>query len=167
MVNKKLKKAFSLAEVVVVMMLLALFFLASTKVMTQKPKPKSQIDTHGAYECYYDGGLKQRLTIENEEFEAESVSRCEFKTQPGVAIYNMNGITKDGGYQDTEPNVNQVISITVTQDGVVTLINETGEQEIVQANIEKEDIVNYFGVLHKKSKIYNNNVPKYGLMISW
>lgn len=167
MVINKLKNGYSLAEVIIVMMLLSLFFLVSTKVMTQKPKPKSQTDTHGTYECYYDSGLKQRLTIENEEFEAESVSKCKFETQPGVAIYNFNAIMKDGGYQNTEPNINEVFYITISSNGIITISNDIGAQKILEVNIDEEDILSYFQTIHSNSKIYNNGIAKFGLMISW
>ena len=55
-----MKKGFSLAEALVVMAVVSIFFAAVTKVITTRPKKPKQANLHGYYECYVDGGMYER-----------------------------------------------------------------------------------------------------------
>ena len=46
------KKGFSLAEALVVMAIISIFFAAASKIITTRPKPPKQVNQHGYYECY-------------------------------------------------------------------------------------------------------------------
>ncbi len=55
MVKNNHKKGFSLAEILVSMLILSLFFLAGAKVFTRKEKTEVMKKVHGFYECYWNG----------------------------------------------------------------------------------------------------------------
>ena len=65
------KRGFSLAEALVVMAIISIFFAAATKIITTRPKPKIQVNPHGYFECYKLGGtqyqrsVREQLEIEN------------------------------------------------------------------------------------------------------
>lgn len=59
-----MKKGFSLAEALVVMAVVSIFFAAVTKVITTRPKKPKQANLHGYYECYVDGGMYGKIREE-------------------------------------------------------------------------------------------------------
>ena len=67
MVNKKTnKKCFSIAEALVSMLIISIFFIATSKVMTKKQRPDISESPHGFYECYVvNGNLKQKYAYES------------------------------------------------------------------------------------------------------
>jgi len=63
MVKINSKKGFSLFEAALVMLIAAVFITVMASVFPHKPKPKSQAEAHGRFECYYDGNTLKQRTI--------------------------------------------------------------------------------------------------------
>ena len=174
------KKGFSLAEALVVMAIISIFFAAAGKIMTQKPKPIKQQNPHGYFECYLDGGtLKQSSAIEEAATDpvvAEG-GACKFEPPKGVAFFNVNTYGR-AFYSDFEPNVNNTINIKIHNvadaDDFVTIYKDSKTFKIASADPytsefqnQKESAEVYFEAIHPKSQIYNNGNVRTGIMFSW
>lgn len=174
------KKGFSLAEALVVMAIISIFFAAAGKIMTQKPKPIKQQNPHGYFECYLDGGtLKQSSAIEEaatDPIDAEG-GVCTFEPPKGVAFFNVNTYGR-AFYSDFEPNVNNTINIKIntasTTDDFITIYKDSKTFVIKAADArstnfrnEQESAKVYFEAIHPKSQIYNNGNVRTGIMFSW
>lgn len=174
------KKGFSLAEALVVMAIISIFFAAAGKIMTQKPKPIKQQNPHGYFECYLDGGtLKQSSAIEEAATDpvvAEG-GACKFEPPKGVAFFNVNTYGR-AFYSDFEPNVNNTINIkintasttndfiTIYKDSKIFVI-EAADPLSTNFRNEQESAEVYFEAIHPKSQIYNNGNVRTGIMFSW
>lgn len=174
------KKGFSLAEALVVMAIISIFFAAAGKIMTQKPKPIKQQNPHGYFECYLDGGThKQSSAIEEAATDpvvAEG-GACKFEPPKGVAFFNVNTYGR-AFYSDFEPNVNNTINIKIntasTTDDFITIYKDSKTFVIKAADAlstnfrnEQESAKVYFEAIHPKSQIYNNGNVRTGIMFSW
>ena len=175
------KKGFSLAEALVVMAIISIFFAAAGKIMTQKPKPIKQQNPHGYFECYLDAGtLKQSSAIE--EAAADPVvaegGACKFEPPKGVAFFNVNTYGR-AFYSDFEPNVNNTINIKINDvagAGDFVTIYKDSKRFNIAASVnplstefqnQKESAEVYFEAIHPKSQIYNNGHLRTGIMFSW
>ena len=175
------KKGFSLAEALVVMAIISIFFAAAGKIMTQKPKPIKQQNPHGYFECYLDGAtLKQSSAIEEaatDPIDAEG-GVCTFEPPKGVAFFNVNTYGR-AFYSDFEPNVNNTINIRINNGAdakdFVTIYNGSNtftiepaaEPYTIEFRNQKESAEVYFQAIHPKSQIYNNGNVRTGIMFSW
>ena len=174
------KKGFSLAEALVVMAIISIFFAAAGKIMTQKPKPIKQQNPHGYFECYLDGAtLKQSSAIEEAATDpvvAEG-GACKFEPPKGVAFFNVNTYGR-AFYSDFEPNVNNTINIKINNfaaEEFVTIYNghktftiePAANTNTIEFENQKESAKVYFEAIHPKSQIYNNGNVRTGIMFSW
>ncbi len=100
MKNIKLKKAFTLIEVMLLLVVLSLIFASSTSVITRKHKLKPRRSVHGTYICYRnweDGALHEimysgkSLLLNNNDIE-----RCTFNA-PKTASYLYVQLIGGGG----------------------------------------------------------------------
>ena len=156
------KKGFSLAEALVVMAIISIFFAAASKIITTKPKVKKQRNAHGYYECYYLGGYKQKYVRDGVASPLESVSECKFEPPAGIAFFNIN--SSDPCYSSFQPNINNVLTISLI--GNITIQSET-KTTTLSSNTECSDIQMFFSTLYPKSEIYNNGAILKGVFISW
>lgn len=111
------KKGFSLAEALIVMAIISIFFAAASKIITTKPKVKKQINAHGYYECYYSGGHKQKYMRDGVASPLQSVSECKFEPPAGIAFFNVN--SSNPCYSSFQPNINNALTISLGGSGVV------------------------------------------------
>lgn len=159
------KRGFSLAEALIVMAILAIFFGFAGKVITTKPKPKLSISPHGYYECYHDGTrYLQRYVLEDNESEPLVVTTCEFVPKVGSALYNIHAIfAYDYIYSNVEPNINDSITIM--------FLASKGEMKIgdmlLENNMKIEQLLNYLSVSYPRSGLYNGGAVRRGIIISW
>ncbi len=162
------KRGFSLAEALVVMVIISIFFAAAAKVITTKPKPKKQVNTHGYFECYRKdgGGLFQRYVREGVPTEEESVSICTFEAPTGVGFFNLNSYSPVA-HSSMEPNINTRLTINVGSNITVNSSNGTytltGTDGVTQETQRK-----FFGSIYRDSMVFNEggNV-RAGVIISW
>ena len=90
--NKSLhiKRGFSLAEALVSMLILSMFFVATSKIITIKQKDVGRTRSTGYYECYKkDGKLYQKYS----NSASQEVAACTFNppyTRPNKILYSIN-----------------------------------------------------------------------------
>lgn len=157
------KKGFSLAEALIVMAIISIFFAAASKIITTKPKVKKQINAHGYYECYYSGGHKQKYMRDGVASPLQSVSECKFEPPAGIAFFNVN--SSNPCYTSFQPNINNALTISLEGSGVV--IRSDTETLELSDNTNCSDIRMFFSTLYPKSDIYNNGTILKGVFISW
>lgn len=157
------KKGFSLAEALVVMAIISIFFAAASKIITTKPKVKKQINAHGYYECYYSDGHKQKYVRDGVASPLQSVSECKFEPPAGIAFFNIN--SSNPCYSSFQPNINNALTISLGGSGVV--IRSDTETLELSDNTNCSEIRMFFSTLYPKSEIYNNGAILKGVFISW
>lgn len=160
------KKGFSLAEALVVMAIISIFFAAASKIITTKPKVKKQINAHGYYECYYSyylGGHKQKYVRDGVASPLQSVPVCKFEPPAGIAFFNIN--TYNPCNSSFQPNINNALTISLGGRDVV--IRSDTETLALPGNTRCDDIRMFFSTLYPKSEMYNNGTILKGIFISW
>ena len=108
-IKKSNKTGFTLAEALVSMLILSLFFVATAKVVTTKqPRGKIAI-VHGFYECYYeDGNHKETISDGGNIKKKEDVNECVFTPSnrlPNANLYYIN-TEKNHYYTTLHPYLN-------------------------------------------------------------
>lgn len=158
-----MKNGFSLAEALVVMVIISIFFAVGAKVFTTRPKPKKQINSHGYYECFQGGGLQQRYVRDGVETPTQSVARCTFEPPTGIAFFNINSFSPVA-HSSFEPNINNTLTISV---GGGISISGDGKSISLASNASQDEIRMFLKSLYPDSKLYNNGSIRTGIMISW
>ena len=105
-----MKKGFSLAEALVVMAVVSIFFAAVTKVITTRPKKPKQANLHGYYECYVATKPK-------------AVTKCKFQPPGNISFFNINTYGP-AFYSNMEPNISRDIWVEVNK--CIILSNDSG-----------------------------------------
>lgn len=167
------KNGFSLAEALIVMAVISIFFALATKVIAVKPKSKLQKNPHGYFECYIDGTLKQRTVTEGvASVVADREGTCNFMPPTGVSFFNIH-TSGNVYYSGFEPNINNAIQVVVN-DTELALQNESGSSKFVfsmseDANVDvaRQNLITFLQVLYPDSEIYNNGSIRTGVIISW
>mgnify|MGYP001095526441 CR=1 FL=1 len=157
------KRGFSLAEALVVMVIISIFFAAAAKVFTTRPKPKKQINAHGYYECYGSGSFQQRYVRDGIESPTVSVSKCTFEPPTGIAFFNINSYSPIA-HSSFEPNINNTITISINS-GIS--ISGDGKQISLSSNGTQDEIRMFLKSLYPDSKLYNGGSILKGIIISW
>jgi len=115
-----IKRGFSLAEALVSMLILSMFFMATSKIITIKQKDEARVKTTGYYECYEkDGKMYEKYynTTLNE------VGKCVFNppyTRPNKVLYSINN---ECIYTTFELEISDTLEINATD----LTINSTGD----------------------------------------
>lgn len=118
-----LKKAFTLIEVMLLLVVLSLVFASSTTIITRKHKLKPRRSVHGTYICYRnrDDGLLHEimysgksLLYENNQTINPAFTECRFEA-PKTASYLYVQIIGGGG---AGGNANQSVSTTSSWTGL-------------------------------------------------
>lgn len=97
MVNNIKKSGFSLAEALVSMLILSIFFVVTSKVITTRQPDEWQGTEHGYYECIQqDSGNKfDQTMVTGNNVENKVVESCHFNVPPrsvaGIHRYYYNG----------------------------------------------------------------------------
>lgn len=147
MVRKSFKKlGFSLVEALISMAILSIFFAATAKIITTKPKKERVQTSHGSFYCCSNS--------------------CTFKPPSGVSFFN---IYAKQGYIDYysvyEPNITEELSIDtrydlgLKKDSFSYVFNENNK-------INRDDFENYLKLTNPEEKdniLACNNV----IYISW
>ena len=103
-----LKAGFSLAEVLIAMLIMSIFYVATTRVMTTRQKPQVQENPHGYYECYVNGGLTEhRVDMGRTTIQPHGVASCVFNPPKGLPFFNVYiAIPGIGFYSSPEAQLN-------------------------------------------------------------
>ncbi len=130
--ENKLKSGFSLVEVLIAMLLMSLFFLASTKIITMKPPQEVQEKPHGYYECFGPLSDHEGLYLEHKSvgdaYVVPTYSQgCSFDPPGGIPFANLYYIDNYENYylNIQEPQFNQGL------DSVPNTPFENGPQGIL------------------------------------
>lgn len=118
-----MKKGFSLAEALVVMAVVSIFFAAVTKVITTRPKKPKQANLHGYYECYVDGGMYERYVRNGVATKPKAVTKCKFQPPGNISFFNIN-TCGPAFYSNMEPNISRDIWVEVNK--CIILSNDSG-----------------------------------------
>ena len=168
------KSGFSLAEALIVMLIISVLFSVGAKVMTKKPKPQKVTNPHGSFECYIDGAtVKEANSREGVSFEPQDADGgvCRFSPPKGIAFFNINSY-EYGFYNGTEPNMNQELEIMLQGDNF-TIRSESGDKTFpdnapdMNNDSAQRSAEAYFCSIHPNSNICNNRSYRQGVMISW
>lgn len=158
-----MKKGFSLAEALVVMVIISIFFAAAAKVFTTRPKPKKQLNIHGYYECFNSGGLHQRYIRDGVESPTVAVGVCTFEPPVGVSFFNINSFSPIP-HSSFEPNVNNNLTISV---GSSINISADGKSASLGNGASSEEVRIFLGTMYPESELYNGGAIRSGVIISW
>lgn len=175
MVNKiKNKNGFSLAEALISMLILSIFFLATSKVMTTKQKPDEQVNPHGFYECYVRNGnqLVQRRASESNVTAEQFVDSCTFTPSQGIAYVTIYAVRNSNDIiMAVEPQFNNPIDEISSVAALRNFGNQLDNAE--ENDLDIENLRNYLEISYPRSGLlgiindgtYNNNDP--ALFIGW
>ena len=165
------KKGFSIAEALVVMAIISILFAAISKIVTHRPKRPVQENIHGYFECYYNGGLKQKYVRDGVESPVQSVSTCLFEPTAGVSFYNINVYGNNIYYTAFEPNISADLEISRSGNGFYLRNTTNGRSLYINSSSQTNTTITnqqlFFKALYPNSGIYNNGSFRQGIMISW
>lgn len=169
------KRGFSLAEALVVMAIISIFFAAGAKIITTRPKVKTQINPHGYFECYKVGGTQYQRSVREElEVERKAAIPCVFTPPSGTAFFSI--ITYGPGnlyHSSFEPNINNTLKITMTTNSVTLASDSSTARYELNADDEEDNNDTqqnakiFFETMYPDSMIYNGGAYNQGVMISW
>ena len=103
------RSGFSLAEILVAMLVMSIFFMATTKVITIKQKPALEESPHGYYECTDSPGStdmnfhEHRVDSSRETIPANSsdVDFCTFVPPKNIPLFNVYVYSSTKGFLST------------------------------------------------------------------
>lgn len=141
-----LKKGFTLAEMLVVLLIVSLVAIASVPLAHKRFKVHKPKTVHGKYECYYDGDTLKESQWENgvKVRDNVTVATCNFTPNPKATYFIVQAIGGGGGgaysggdtmvrsestYSDTiDFPTDGNISVPATPDWLTTEFNNAGFQ---------------------------------------
>ena len=101
----KRRKAFSMAEMLVVMLILAIVLIAATPVAVRRVKKDSVRPEHGSFECYWDGdklyqvernamgvAIKSSDTDEFGRLDRTEQGYCDYQPRRGAMFFTINAV---------------------------------------------------------------------------
>lgn len=151
-------------EALVVMAIISIFFAAASKIITTKPKPPKQVNSHGYYECYVNGGLNQRYVRDGIGTALQSVATCTFEPPGSIAFFNIN--TYGPVYHSSfEPNINNKLTISISGSSI-KIDSDNGTLNLSN-NSTENDVRMFLETLYSNSGIYNDGSIRQGVIISW
>lgn len=104
--NSKLK-AFSLAEMLVVLLIMSFIAIGVPAIHFKKTEMKTKRSLHGRYECYYEGTTLMQYTV-NEEGAATgptAVTECKFTPPRNAIFFLVHAVGGGGGASGTTGSV--------------------------------------------------------------
>lgn len=170
------KEGFSLAESLVVMLILSVFLAASSKVITQKKEEPQVSNQHGQFECWKSGSHYYKHIIDGVISETVTGTSCKFKPRVNAAIYHLYVIygNKNGYYMESIPNITSELSITLNNN-TTTLTNSDNKTLTYDKNKSEhlagtyEDIIKYLKYVSPKSSTIGDfvKIGKPAVLIIW
>ena len=160
------KRGFSLAEALIVMAILSIFFAFGAKVITTPQKQRSEGANHGYFECWKTGSsyLSERYVLNGAVSSTrEQINTCIFDARPGTAMFMLRGNVAGNYYNTYEPNINNTLNITFTNTSM--LIN--GSEVALDDDYDANDYEAQLGADYEDSMLYNNGNPREGVIIFW
>ena len=88
------KSGFTLAEMMISMLVVSIFFAAFAQTLTYKKPKEVQITPHGFFECYYRGGQLYVHTykdnLRGRDKEPNQSTNCNFEPPVGLTFINVH-----------------------------------------------------------------------------
>lgn len=178
--QNSVKSGFTLAEVLVSMLLMSLFFLGTTKVITLKPKQEIQMNPHGFYECYYQAGdnqLYQHRVTGNAVVPAQETESCNFEPPKGVAYLNIhyfrydNNLGRYVGFNYQDPQFNMPLEYDEPRDIEDDFSFEMRDDDGQLKTVNLDEIRTYLEFTHPASLVYqildSGEAPEEALIVAW
>ena len=174
--NNSKKSGFSLFEALVSMLIMSLFFIASSRIITQKHPVEMQRNPHGYYECYeYDGVRYQHRALgDSHTPTASNVSSCKFVPPSGANFVTVHYFSK------SEYGTEYYNTLNIIMNMELSLSNPTKAKDFLSGLIEKPQVGNkaetefitYLKLTHPSSNVYKlltegnaDNIQVF--MVSW
>ena len=171
MMNKKYNKksGFSLFEALVSMLILSLFFIASSRVITQKHETEIQQNPRGYYECYIINGQQWQHRSNGKNSTAPvQTNNCVFEPPAGVDFVNFHYFTGSQYYNGQQIIMNEILNLG-GPSGVSDVF--TLYESPLQGEAAIGAFKTYLKLSHPTSSIYthikNGNWPTQATVIAW
>ena len=169
-INNK-KFGFTLAEVLISMLIMSVFFVAFSKVITQKQPTEFQKSPHGYYECYLisSGGAVKQHGSDSLGKNYTSIGKCVFDPPQNVRIYNIHYVSYNSYYHFSQSMFNEPLNMS-SPDEFITMF-DPGYLEQLQGDIRV--FYRYLENSYRSSDLYqylnlhSQQGPASGLFIAW
>lgn len=103
--TKRMRKAFSMVELMLLLLFVSLITAALTPVVTKKHFKMPRPANHGAYMCYYDGNQLHEIRLSGKALSKvvfdRNVSQCKFDPPEKVSYFHVSAIGGGGGGGDS------------------------------------------------------------------
>ena len=167
------KRGFSLAEMLVAMLIVSVFFTAATKVMTQRPKKEVVKSPHGFFECYYSGNSLFKQTQKGTSgAEAVRAQNCNFMPPVGLSFINVHFLY-DGHYYNFQEVLYDNMFELANPGDIAAYYSQYVEGEAAEHyGKEPVELRNYLRATYPASRILQQwpneeQAPASALFISW
>ena len=172
--NKNKKNGFSLAEMMISMLIISLFFVAATKLITHK-KPQEELkQPHGFFECYYSGGRLYTHTMQGQtETSAVAAPNCNVDLRSDIKFINIHYINGNTYFNTQEPFFEKSLKLSNPTDLQTYYYKQyfDGTETNTDVYHSKDEFKAYLAKSHPQSNIYKQWVggasPQIVLFISW
>lgn len=137
--NNTIKSGFSILEALVSMLVLSLFFIASSRIITQKHSAEFEDSPHGYYECYFaDGKQWEHRSQDSEDREPKEVDKCIF--DPPTTANFVNVHYYDGSQCLSSPQIifNDRLELA-SPSSIRSKMDTTDDEEMQNAQAQYEE----------------------------
>ena len=171
------KRGFSLTETLVSMLVVSIFFVAASKIITHRPPKEIQTPPHGFFECYYIGGQLYSHSVRGNADEPEHrTTNCNFQPPLGLSFINVHYISYDDEryFNSVEPLYDRRMELSRPSDIEAYYSQYNDEDSNNRTDVYENQIEEFFTYLaktHPRSKIYeqynDGDLSSNALFISW
>ena len=144
------KSGFSFAEALISMLVISVFFLATSKVMTQRQPDDVIWHSHGFCACYYSGGLKLECSLNDSKPKEKTITTgaCKINLPRNATMYNI-ALIRGGWVYENEEFINEDVRFTpggtIEIDGndITQRFLEQAEEHKLKYSDYKELLLNF------------------------
>lgn len=149
---KKIKKGFTLAEMMVVLLIMSIVAAAMTPLITRKHRQLPNNTTHGRWECYYSGGqLYQKTTTSSGSSTTTAVSSsCQFTPSKKAEYFIIQAVSGGGGGAGTVATI-PAYGVTNGARNTETSTTATADIATLDTTTDKYTVTNPFSSVFKVS----------------
>ena len=181
MVKKNHKKGFSLAEALVSMLILSIFFGVAAKMVTQRPKQEYIVSPHGFFECYKDN-TDGTIKVNGTGLDSPTTGTCEFTPAKNTSVYNLVLYSYGCVYYRILYEMNYKIRVTFEDSKFIITDIDNEQKEIITISdgvihegkikdfyelINKDDFQTEVELVTPKAETKNQLENGPGIYISW
>lgn len=160
MVKNTNKKGFSIAETLIVLIIMSVVFGATAKILTKKRPNDAIVHQHGQYECWLNGSnYISRYIIEGQEaIQTENTTGCSFKPNLDISLYHVYLVYRNqrGFNLMTIHNIAQEMNITFTSQNIVIENKITEEKSLYGPDPIEEGKGDYNAFKTSIEQMYSN-----------